>query len=236
MWAGGFKEASTVTCLVFCPVLQVITLDGQVSLSKFPCHFFQDRRGKKLTGIEHLLCARLRPGTLHNLFPSFLTTLWSMVLFSFHKWGNWGSKKLNNPRSYWKWQNWDLSSQQSISKVHTLAPVRSLCCNYRVGGNKVCLSFQVNKQQLSLPVANCMQEAGWTDKLALAGRGPQRSERLSALSLTQLVHPERILYKLALWYETTVLPPGRTWANSLKWEFGWQLQGSEVRLYQLPKN
>lgn len=81
-WNWGFKEALKVTCLVLCPMLQVINWVW-ASLREFPCHFFQDRRGKKLMGIEHLLCARPRPGTLHNLFPSVLTTLWNMVLFPF---------------------------------------------------------------------------------------------------------------------------------------------------------
>lgn len=47
-------------------------------------------------------------------------------------------------------------------------------------------------------MADCTQEAGSTGEPAwdAAGR-PLGSERLAALSLTELVQPERILHKLA---------------------------------------
>lgn len=59
-------------------------------------------------------------------------------------------------------------------------------------------------------MTDCTQETGSTGELAFAGRGPLGSERLTALSLTQPVQPERILHKLTLCCETTVLSPGRT--------------------------
>lgn len=59
-------------------------------------------------------------------------------------------------------------------------------------------------------MADYTQEARLTDELALAGRGPLGSERLTALSLTQLVQPKRILHKMALCCETIVVPLRRT--------------------------